>query len=1221
MADEIETVVVQIPGVAGPRGPAGPEGPRGGGVIIKGTLAGVNNLPASGNAVGDAYLVGNTLWIWTEALQWADAGEFRGPAGPTGATGPQGPQGVAGPAGPIGPIGPQGEKGDPGDDGITPDITELQQTVPTLQQELAALKAIVDQLTAGGQPPLNTLVPTVTGTPEVGEVIGVTPGVWEQNPTLAYRWESSDNPAAAATSWSQVGTGTTYTPNNFDFGHYLRVAEIATANNRTVIAYSDAVGPVVSAPFSVAEPLLGTQAPATGTAFTARTGEFDGTETITIARQWSRRTNAGAWANISGATGLSYTPVSGDIGYTLRLGETATNAYGSVTHYSNESAPVVETVTAPGWSTIPTISDTTPQVGQTLTGAIGTATGSPGTDTYVWLVADVVVTGATTITFTVRQSDLGKTIKFRVTRTNAAGSATSTSAATSAVTAASSAVVRPVGLGYAPNWLDDQYDAGTLADAQAEFTSMVNRGKLPSGVYVGHLDRSGYAAGATGTDAWIDACISQNRYGTIAAGSYTFSYTTLKKWVPLFSYGGLAIIRFSGSSKHPTAMFCLDEDDVVCRGIQFENMHSVSAGLRDMTPNSTDSAPFHSFNADVLKFINQTNPPTAKFLTKRAGRIRIIGTSGTISTLTIRERKSGLTSDLKWYDAGSYNAVALIGSAVAWAGSASATATALAAAINARTGSTGYSAKTRQNGTVILLKASAGADNRLRAGYMIDKTTTLQLEWDCDMPELDLQSCSYKDISQTVTYFGDSTAPGYFIGGRGTMTNVWNLYNNGTAIAGNMLIANMDWKDTVLTGGINGYQSFVRAVYQGDNNTSFANARPWCVHKNVNSRVRNVYSTYFDTKVNGAVWDDQRGTVFWGYRDCHRGYIDAVGFENTAGSTDSNFFYDKSIGPVDEGSVVDRYGAAFVNLDRIGSEAFFSLTKESISTSLWWRYAHVRSSCRGNTLKGVKANHAWWKVDKRAGINEVDGNDVEAPEFTSADFGGTPTAGDGYRPWMATVFEGVPKLRFRGNTFRKTRIVAGKNVLAFNNWDLPSGTGDVIVSDNLVIPDTGYSFSADRDSTLYTARATNWDRVQMGRNKLQATPTGGTLYNWRINRAGTQVAQAENAPAFTFVPLTTEGDNAAPVNVTPPFIFCQNDNRAVGQTIYVGNFGEFRGEPTRYRLTWWVNGAQVLGLDEMEQVIRSDWVGKAVRFGLQPYNERHGWGAVVLSNTITPVAA
>lgn len=101
-------------GPIGPQGPQGERGPQGKGLTILGTYASVEELlnAQPTGEVGDAYLVGGDLYVWTEtSLSWENVGNIQGPQGEKGETGEQGPQGEQGPVGPQGETGPQGEKG------------------------------------------------------------------------------------------------------------------------------------------------------------------------------------------------------------------------------------------------------------------------------------------------------------------------------------------------------------------------------------------------------------------------------------------------------------------------------------------------------------------------------------------------------------------------------------------------------------------------------------------------------------------------------------------------------------------------------------------------------------------------------------------------------------------------------------------------------------------------------------------------------------------------------------------------------------------------------------------------------------------------------------------------------------------------------------------------------------------------------------------------------
>lgn len=72
-------------GATGPQGSVGPKGDKGDagdGIQLKGTVASVDKLPATGNTAGDTYLIAGHLYIW-ENDAWTDAGELQGPAGKT----------------------------------------------------------------------------------------------------------------------------------------------------------------------------------------------------------------------------------------------------------------------------------------------------------------------------------------------------------------------------------------------------------------------------------------------------------------------------------------------------------------------------------------------------------------------------------------------------------------------------------------------------------------------------------------------------------------------------------------------------------------------------------------------------------------------------------------------------------------------------------------------------------------------------------------------------------------------------------------------------------------------------------------------------------------------------------------------------------------------------------------------------------------------------------
>jgi hypothetical protein len=96
--------------------------------------------------------------------------------------------------------------------------------------------------------PRNTAVPTVSGTPKVGEELSASPGSWTGSPTsYAYQWQRCD--ADAVTCFDAPGaTGQTYGVRSVDVGFRLRVEVTAKNARGSTMA--------VSAPTDVAQPVV-----------------------------------------------------------------------------------------------------------------------------------------------------------------------------------------------------------------------------------------------------------------------------------------------------------------------------------------------------------------------------------------------------------------------------------------------------------------------------------------------------------------------------------------------------------------------------------------------------------------------------------------------------------------------------------------------------------------------------------------------------------------------------------------------------------------------------------------------------------------------------------------------------------------------------------------------------------------------------------------------------
>src|SRR5439155_5409068 len=127
--------------------------------------------------------------------------------------------------------------------------------------------------------------------------------------------------------------------------------------------------------------------------------------------QWQQCDSGGANCTaIAGATSQTYVPVAADVGHTLRVQETASNAGGSSSPATSAQTAVV-TPPPPSNTSPPTISGTAQQ-GQTLTEAHGTWTNSPTSYAYQWqrcnaeAASCVAIAGATNQTYVLVPEDV-----------------------------------------------------------------------------------------------------------------------------------------------------------------------------------------------------------------------------------------------------------------------------------------------------------------------------------------------------------------------------------------------------------------------------------------------------------------------------------------------------------------------------------------------------------------------------------------------------------------------------------------------------------------------------------------------------------------------------------------------------------------------------------------------------------------------------------------------
>jgi len=196
-------------------------------------------------------------------------------------------------------------------------------------------------------------------TPEVGVALDITEGTWSGGPapTLTYQWYRCTSAGAAVTQ-SRVPSGCSaisgaralsYTATVGDLGRYLRLGVTAKnlAAQRGVTNFSVTSGAVVGAPVRTRTPTV-TVSPRVGRAVAASNTAVLGTATINYVYAWYSCTGATAASTtldprctvIDGQTGTSYVPTVDQVGRFIVVSVTATNALGSIVHYSASSRAV-----------------------------------------------------------------------------------------------------------------------------------------------------------------------------------------------------------------------------------------------------------------------------------------------------------------------------------------------------------------------------------------------------------------------------------------------------------------------------------------------------------------------------------------------------------------------------------------------------------------------------------------------------------------------------------------------------------------------------------------------------------------------------------------------------------------------------------------------------------------------------------------------------------------
>ena len=202
------------------------------------------------------------------------------------------------------------------------------------------------------------------------------------------------------------------------------------------------------------------------TADTSGIADADGLTSATFAYRWLADD-----AEISGATGSSYTLTSSEQGKTIKVRVAFTDDAGNAESLTSDATAAVAARPNSAATGAPTISGTA-QVGETLTAATSGIRDDDGIAkavfAYQWVAGESDINGAPGSSYTLTSSEQGKTIKVRVTFTDDAGNEESlTSAATATVAAAPSPLTASV------------HNTPTSHDGSASFTFELRFSEAP----------------------------------------------------------------------------------------------------------------------------------------------------------------------------------------------------------------------------------------------------------------------------------------------------------------------------------------------------------------------------------------------------------------------------------------------------------------------------------------------------------------------------------------------------------------------------------------------------------------------------------------------------------------------------------------------------------------------------------------------------------------------
>lgn len=285
-------------------------------------------------------------------------------------------------------------------------------------------------------PPVNTLLPSLSGTVAIGSTLLADKGNWSGTTPLTptYQWWRGSTPISGETS-------TQYLISVVDSSKTLRCVVKVTNSVGSLSLTTASTVVVTSPPVNTTLPSI-SGAIAIDGVISVSTGTWTGWPIPTFTYEWKDSLGA-----VIGATS-AYAIKSTNSGHYFYCKVTASNGTSSFATTAN-TIPVppiaVRATSAPGYvaSNPPTISGVAIE-GSVLCVSAGGWTGYPApTFTYQWASNGADITGAVGSTYTIKSTDISHGIRCTVTALNSSGSSAVTSTPTLSVVAATSTLLAP----------------------------------------------------------------------------------------------------------------------------------------------------------------------------------------------------------------------------------------------------------------------------------------------------------------------------------------------------------------------------------------------------------------------------------------------------------------------------------------------------------------------------------------------------------------------------------------------------------------------------------------------------------------------------------------------------------------------------------------------------------------------------------------------------------